>query len=352
MDLYLSKIISFDIWWNSFLQIVFAILLFFLLLFSKKIIFNFLKKFKKKRFLKKTISKLITILEKIPNYIFFIIQLYVPLLLLNLPDKVHNWITSIVLFLISLEFIKFINKIIIFLIQEKISKKWRIDKSVKMTIQLLVKIIVWIVGILFILSNLWIEVTPLIASLWVWWIAVAFALQNILQDFFSSLSIIFSKPFKVWDYISISSMSKSWTVSSVNLKYTTLKSLQWYDIIIPNKEILNSSLENFWVMKYRRIRFDIWVTYEVDIKKLKEVNLLIKNIFKWIKYTKLERCRLTELKDYSVNFKISYVVNYPDYDKYLDINEKVLFKILEEFSNSWIDIAYPTQVIYAWTLKK
>ncbi len=75
------------------------------------------------------------------------------------------------------------------------------DSSVAKTIKLIVKISIWIFGIILVLSNLGVNISSLIAGLGIGGIAVALALQNILKDIFSSFSILIDKPFEVGDFI-------------------------------------------------------------------------------------------------------------------------------------------------------
>ena len=122
--------------------------------------------------------------------------------------------------------------------------------------------------------------------------------------------------------------------------------MQWHEIRIPNKDIISNPLENFGGMKERRNRFNIGVIYETSQTKLKKIPNLIKTIIEKDEELIYERTRLNNLGDFSINFKISYVVKDPDYMIYLEKNHIILMEILEIFEKEWIELAYPTQVIY------
>jgi small-conductance mechanosensitive channel len=76
---------------------------------------------------------------------------------------------------------------------------------------------------LLILTNLGIKVTPLLASLGVIGIAVSFALKNILEDLFASISIYLDKPFRIGDYIAMGEHSGS--VEHVGIKTTRIRTI-------------------------------------------------------------------------------------------------------------------------------
>ncbi|NOZ44449.1 MAG: mechanosensitive ion channel family protein [bacterium] len=133
----------------------------------------------------------------------------------------------------------------------------------------------------------------------------------------------------------------------MSLKSTHITSIKGYDVRIPNKDILNNTLENYGKMKYRRVRFDLGVVYNTPVDKLKKIPQIIQNIIEKEDEVMFERCHLTELASYSINFKTSYVIKKKDYQIYLHINEHVLLEILEKFEKEAIELAFPTQVIHS-----
>ena len=196
--------------------------------------------------------------------------------------------------------------------------------------------------------NLWVNLTPLLAWFWVAWIAVAFALQNILTDLFSSFSIILSKPFIVGDYIKIWEWSteKIWIVKKITLKSTTLQTIQWQEVIIPNSNVLATEVINYRTMKNRRQRINIWVTYDTWLKKLKLIPEIIKEVVSSQENVDFEWCYLEKMWEFSINFLMSYNILDPDLQKSLEINEKIYLWIIEKFQKEWIEFAFPSQTIY------
>jgi len=344
----LSEILNYYLLNNSIAQIWTAVLAYILIFFILKQVLQLgikrihsYTKWKKINFG----ILLLDIIKNTPQYFFITLQIYIPLKILNLPELADNIIDGIFLIILIFQTVRIWNKILLYLIKHFFGQKGKMQKTTQNALQLMVKIIVRTLWWLLLLSNLWIEITPLIASLWVWGIAVAFALQNMLQDIFSSFSIFISTPFKVWDYISINDKI-SWTVDNISFKATHIRTIQGHEIRIPNKDIISNPLENFGGMKERRIRFNLGVIYETSQSKLKKIPKIIQKIIEKDEEITYERTKLTNLWDFSINFKISYVIQDPDYMKYLDKNHIILMGILENFEKEWIELAYPTQVIY------
>ncbi|MCB0311339.1 MAG: mechanosensitive ion channel, partial [Bdellovibrionales bacterium] len=104
-------------------------------------------------------------------------------------------------------------------------------------ISFLLKTVVWAVILLLMLDNVGIDVTALVAGLGVGGIAIALAVQNILSDLLSSLSIILDKPFEVGDTILIDEMIG--TVEQIGIKTTRIRSLGGEQIVISNSDLLS-----------------------------------------------------------------------------------------------------------------
>ncbi len=343
--------LSISVLGNELHKIILAVIVFFVIYFWLKFVMRYIHRAIKKF----TDGKeeniwivLLNIIKYLPRLFFLTLELYIPLKILVLPPDVDFVVNMVAFFVLTIQIIRIIVKILTFSLAWLFRKKdMKENKTARKTIQMIVNIAVWVIGILIFLTNVWIDLTPLVASIWVASIAVAFALQNILTDLFSSFSIIMSKPFNVGDYIVVWEWSteKSWTVKDITLKATHLLSIAWQEVVIPNGNILTTEVINYGNMTHRRKRFKIWVVYNTDIKKLKNIPSLIKDVIDKQEFVTYEWAYLSELNSYSIDFFISYDIEQPEYLLSLDIQEKVIFGILEAFEKEWISFAYPTQTI-------
>ena len=338
----LKDIMNIVIYWNTIWMIIVAILIF---VFLYLIIDLLLKKLdSKKESEKKLIQFLSKIMNKFPKWIFILMEIFISVSFLNFSDKVSLILKSIFFWVVTIFVIKIIIKWINYSMERFFSK----DKTAKKSIETIITVLVWALWVFVFLTNIWIDLTPVLAWFWIAWIAVAFALQNILTDLFSSFSIILSKPFIVGDYIKIWEWSSEriWTVKQISLKSTTLQTVQWQEVIIPNSNILATEVINYRTMKNRRQRISIWVTYDTWIKKLKFIPEIIKDIVSQQKDVEYERCYLEKMWDFSINFLMSYNILNPDYEISLKINEKIYLELIENFNKEWIEFAFPSQTIY------
>ena len=340
----IQKILDTEFCWNTIQQILISVLIFLVLFFLINFLLKRFTKIVEKKSDKKWLNYISSVLYKIPKWLFVAIEIYIAISFLKFSDDVQLVLKSIFLFVITIFLIKLVIKCINVSLDKVLSK----DKTAKNTLETIVNVVVWCFWIFILLVNLWVDLTPLLAWFWVAWIAVAFALQNILTDLFSSFSIILSKPFVVWDYIKIWEWSseKIWTVKQITLKSTTLQTVQWQEVIIPNSNILATEVINYRTMKYRRQRIKISVTYDTWVKKLKQIPEIIKKAVSWQEDVEYERCYLESMWDFSINFLMSYNILNPDYQNSLVVNEKIYLNIIESFEKEWIEFAFPSQTIY------
>lgn len=330
--------------WNYLISLWVFLLLVLIFVFIQRILFIKLKSFQSK-FEAWFVWVLLELVVNFPKYILVFICLYFPLKYLNISNWFHKLIDSLLLILLTIESISIIMKIVDYrLLKMFLDKDKNWDKTKMNLFKILIHWSLWIIWILLILINMWFEITPLLTSLWIGWIAIAFALQNILQDIFSSFSIYFDKPFKIWDFVSVG--TDSWTIEKIWIKSTHIKTLQWQMLIVSNKELTNARVNNFRMMKNRRVEFVLWFTYETSSDKLKKIPDIIRSIFSNYKIVVLNRVHFVEFGAYSLNFKIVFTVNSKKIEDELEVLNSINYEIFEIMNKEWISFAYPTQTIF------
>jgi small-conductance mechanosensitive channel len=205
-------------------------------------------------------------------------------------------------------------------------------------------IALWTVAFVFVLSNLGVNITSLIASLGIGGIAIALALQNILSDLFSSFSIYIDQPFQPGDFIVLG--TDSGTVEKIGLKTTRLRTLRGEELIISNKELTTARVQNLKRMDRRRDVVTLGVTYETPKEKLEKIPGIIEEIIVKEDKVTFDRCHLLNFGPYSLDFELVYYVETREYVIYADIKQRIHLAIIQAFVKEGIEFAYPTQVQY------
>ena len=207
-----------------------------------------------------------------------------------------------------------------------------------------IKVIIWGIGITFLLDNLGFKISTVIAGLGIGGIAVALAAQAILGDLFSYFSILFDRPFEVGDFIILDNYLG--TIEHIGIKTTRVRSLGGEQLVFSNTDLTNSRLRNYKRMAKRRVVFKLGVTYQTTLEQVKEIPTIIKNIIQNITDTVFDRAHFSSYGDFSLVFETVYYVLSRDYNKYMDIQQEINFAIKEEFEKRGIEFAYPTQTLF------
>jgi len=113
------------------------------------------------------------------------------------------------------------------------------------------------------LQNLGVELLPLIAGLSIAGAGVALAMQGVLGNVMAGLTIIFTRPFRVGDYISIA--REEGAVLEVQLFSTTLGHADLSKVVIPNRKIVGEILHNYG--RIRQLALEVGVSGEADVKE-------------------------------------------------------------------------------------
>src|SRR5690625_7391126 len=130
-------------------------------------------------------------------------------------------------------------------------------------IMLIINVVIWSVGLLFLLDNLGYNITAIITGLGIGGIAIALAAQNILEDLFNYFVIFFDRPFEIGDYLVID--EKNGVVEYIGIKTTRIRTLSGEQLVFSNGDLSDSRIQNFKKMQKRRIVFSVAISYDTAV---------------------------------------------------------------------------------------
>ncbi|MDA3802285.1 MAG: mechanosensitive ion channel family protein [Patescibacteria group bacterium] len=289
---------------------------------------------------------LVDILKGLKPPFYFIVSLYFSLRFLSLSGTLNKIIDAVFLVVVVYEIIQALKKLVKYLAFKALAKGDNDTQAISTvkTLNVFIQIILWSVGLLLILSNLGVNITSLIAGLGIGGIAIAFALQNILGDVFSSFAILIDKPFQVGDFIKIG--DDMGVVEKIGIKTSRLRTLNGQLLVVSNQELTSTRVENFQQMKKRRGLFTLGVIYETEVDKLRAIPSIIKEIVNAQEKTDFDRCNFITFGDFSLNFETSFYVETDSYNDFLDTFERINLEIFSAFKEKGIEFAYPTHLEY------
>ena len=175
-------------------------------------------------------------------------------------------VRCIAFFILGLIILKIVRGIVV-----RTTMKSRLDKSAATFIISIVTVVLYIALVIVVVSALGFSTAGIIAAFSAIALAVALALQDSLASLANGIIIIFTKPFKKGDYVEIN--GKDGLVQDIRLFNTKIVTYNNEEILIPNNQILGSTLINYSTMSLRRVVIEVPIPYSAELSEVKEILL-------------------------------------------------------------------------------
>ena len=220
-------------------------------------------------------------------------------------------------------------------ITRRLLNKTRIEKITIGFIMVVIKICLYLILILALLSIIGIQITGILTALSAMLLAIGLALENIIANAANGLVIVSNKMFKKGDYISVDGVEGS--VSQINFLFTTILTTDNKRITIPNSTIVNSSVIDYDSSKTRRVDITFSVAYESDVEQVKKLILDCMKSNGKVLLNPEPFCRLNALRNSSIEFIAKC---WCDREDYWDVYHDVLELVYNELKKNKISIPY------------
>jgi len=217
-------------------------------------------------------------------------------------------------------------------------KELQLEPPVRMLIVRLLRLLVVVFALVIAAGTAGVDVTALVASIGVAGLGVGLAMQGVLSNVVAGLTIIFTKPFRVGEYIEM--LGTHGQVASIELFSTTLLHPDRSRIVIPNRKIVGEILHNYGTV--RQLDVSVGVSYGTNVNEaLATVREILSRNPRVLKEP-APAVGVTVLGDSSVNLAVKPWVSVGDFGAAVaEINQA----ILEEFRLRRIEIPFPQREI-------
>ncbi|MBB65186.1 MAG: mechanosensitive ion channel protein MscS [Waddliaceae bacterium] len=211
----------------------------------------------------------------------------------------------------------------------------------------LASIFIFVVTGLLVLDALGLHISALLAVGGVGGIAVAFAAQDVVANFFGGLMIHITQPFSIGDWINSPERSFEGTVEEIGWYATRIRSFDKRPIYVPNAVFPKVLLVNPSRMLNRRIREHITLRYQ-DIPKVRAIVTDIENMLK--EHSEIDKDQalmvyMDRFADYSVDILVYTFTISTRWAEWLRIKQDVLLKIADIVEKHGAGFAFPTSTV-------
>jgi len=214
-----------------------------------------------------------------------------------------------------------------------------IDITARQLLVRIARVLVLALFLIMALQNLGVDLLPLIAGIGVAGAGIALAMQGVLSNLAAGLTIIFTRPYRVGEYISIA--GEEGVVDDISLFTTVLSHADLSKVVIPNRKIAGEILHNYGDI--RQVKVDVGVAYNSNMEAaLAAVNELLRANPRVLQQP-APYVHVNTLADSSVNITVRPWVKVPDYpDAIGELNRAVL----ETFRTRGIEIPFPQRDVH------
>ncbi len=272
---------------------------------------------------------------------------------LMLPIELNKYliigIKSIVPILITIVVYKMTDLLGDYLMAKAEKTESTLDDQLIPLIRKILKVFVVLIGSLFVLLNLNVNIIPLLTGLSIGSLALALAAQDTLKNFFGSIMIFVDRPFQIGQWITSDGVDG--TVEEVGFRSTRIRTFRNSLLSVPNGKLADSTIDNHGLRIYRRFYTKIGLMYdtppqaiEVFVEGLRELVLKHPNTVK----DRME-IHFNEMADFSLNIMFYIFFDVPTWSEELKARDEILLGIVRLAEAIGVNFAFPTTTLHMET---
>lgn len=298
-------------------------------------------------------SVIVNYINPISNPISFLIVISIVsffLPLLEIPIQFNVWVSNIikVLYPITLTMIIYRSSDLIADFYSLLAAKTEttVDDNLIPLVRKVIKIIIVILGLLYSLSVLGVEITPLLAGASVGGLALALAAQDTLKNFFGSITIYTDSPFEIGDWIVFD--GGEGVVEEIRVRSTRIRTFHNSVISVPNGILADLKIDNMGRRRFRRFRSQIGLTYDTPPDLIDAYITGLREIVKEHPKTKNDpyEIHLNEFGTSSLNILVYIFFEVENWSQELKARQEFMLEAIRLAKELNVRFAFPTSTLH------
>ena len=203
---------------------------------------------------------------------------------------------------------------------------------------------VWVLGILIYLQNRDVQLGAVFATLAAAGIGIGIALRGPVEDFFTYLTILFDRPFRIGDFIIFEEYLGA--VETIGIRSSRIRALGGEVIAIKNSELLAKTVRNFAALERRRRTVIFGVTYQTPAALIEAIPQWTREIVEATPDSEFDRCYFISFGASSLDFELVFYVPMADLVVALKAQQQIQLGMMRYFEAKGVEFAYPTQTLF------
>jgi MscS family membrane protein len=207
-------------------------------------------------------------------------------------------------------------------------------------------VLVYAAAFLIVLWRFGFDVTAVLAGLGIGGIAVALAAQKTLENFIGGVSLVFDKAVRVGDFLKLGETMG--TVDEIGLRSTRIRTLDRTMVTVPNGQIAAATIETFSDRDKFWFHHFVGLEYDTTSEQMRAVIDSVRDLLIRQPGVDLDsvRVRFLRLGAFSLDIELFAYVYAHDWTAFLEIQEKLLLRVMEIIERAGTAIAFPSQTLH------
>ncbi len=208
------------------------------------------------------------------------------------------------------------------------------------------KILVVIVGVVFVASKLTENLWTIVTGLSIGSLAVGFAAKDSIENLLGTFSVLLDKPFQLGDWITVGDVDG--TVEHVGIRSTRVRTFYNSIITVPNSRFISAHVDNWGARRYRRIKTMLSLTYDTPPEKIEAFCEGVRQLILVHPYTRKDSfyVYLNQMSASSLDVLLYTFVEVPDWGTELRERHRLFADILRLAERLNVSFAFPTQTLH------
>lgn len=269
---------------------------------------------------------------------------------LQLPVELNKYVMLILRMAVPLFgimiFYNLVDLISAFLSKQADKTDTTLDDQLIPLVRKVMKGVVIVLGIAVMLGFIGVDIGALIATISIGGIAIAFAAQDTIANFFGSFMIFVDRPFQVGDWVIAGDVEG--TVEEVGFRSTLIRTFANSLIYIPNGIIANGAINNMGKRSFRRYVVNLGLTYDTPPDLIEAYVEGLREIIKNHPHTRKDAFEIhfTALNDFNLNIMVYIFFDVPSWTKELECKQDVNLAFMRLAETLGVNFAFPTQTLH------
>ncbi|MEM7495339.1 MAG: mechanosensitive ion channel family protein [Myxococcota bacterium] len=208
------------------------------------------------------------------------------------------------------------------------------------------KVIIVLLGTIFVLQNLNVDVTSLLAGVTVGGLAVSFAARDTVSNLFGSVTVLIDKPFSVGDWVRTAGTEG--IVETIGFRSTRIRTFYNSLVTVPNNKFTQVVVDNLGLREYRRCYITLHLRLDTTPEQIEAFCNGIRALLKAHPKTRKDYYEI-HFNDYgssSLDIMLYFFMKVPSWSDELRTRHEIFLDILRLAKSLGVQLAFPTQTLH------